>query len=88
MVIFFLASQFSVDLYLFTDKIQCWKLFLKVCSQTFSFGWFGFDTTRTVSCEHRGSVLFSLCFSLGVADTVQQWSTLPLALSFESNLFS
>lgn len=28
--VIFLASQFSFNLYLFTDKIQCWKLFLKV----------------------------------------------------------
>lgn len=29
-MVIFLASQFSFNLYLFTDKIQCWKLFLKV----------------------------------------------------------
>lgn len=28
-MVIFLASQFSFSLYLFTDRIQCWKHFLK-----------------------------------------------------------
>lgn len=42
--------------------------------------WFGFGTVRWCHPE-----LVGLFVS---ADTVQSWSTLPLALSFGSNLFS
>lgn len=55
------------------------------CFVVFFFCWFGLVWLwhhQRVSFEHCGFVYLFL------ADTVQSWSTLPLALSFGSNLFS
>lgn len=47
-MVIFLASQFNFTLYLFMDRIQCWKLFLRFYFRqpVFLFVWFGLGTMR------------------------------------------
>lgn len=87
-MVVFLAAQLGFNLYLQT-KFIVGSFFSRFGLRPFaSVGSALVPSRRLASREHCGSVLSFLCFPLVSADTVQQRSTSPLALSFESSLFS
>lgn len=58
-MVIFLASQFNFNSYLFMDRIQCWKLFLRFYFGRPFFVWFGFGTVGW--CHLRIVGLFVSC---------------------------